>query len=238
MGAGLGTQSGAGTTEVSFDAVVLAGGTARRLDGVSKPDVELAGRRLLDHALAATAGARRVVVVAPASVHVPPGVRRTLEDPPHGGPVAGIAAGLAALDASAPGVAASDVVAPSPDHAGTGPRSGEIGAPWVLVLACDVPFAASAVPRLLDAATTACPSGTAGGGVDGACLRDASGYLQWLVGVYRADALRASLDSLGPRSRGASVRSLLAPLTVASVAAAGDEALDIDTWADLDALDP
>ena len=90
-----------GRAAAAFDAVVLAGGTARRLGGVSKPDVELAGRRLLDHALAATAGARRVVVVAPASVAVPDGVTRTLEDPPHGGPVAGLAAGLAALDALA-----------------------------------------------------------------------------------------------------------------------------------------
>lgn len=224
---------GPGTVEVAFDAVVLAGGTARRLDGVSKPDVEVGGRRLLDHALAATTGARRVVVVAPESVRVPPGVLRTLEDPPHGGPAAGIAAGLAALDAAGG----------APDPAGAVTQPPETGAPWVLVLACDVPFAASAVPRLLDTATSAPgpatgrSTGTAGDAADGACLRDASGYLQWLVGVYRGDALRASLAALGPRSRGASVRALLAPLTVASVAAAGDEALDVDTWADLDALD-
>lgn len=64
-----------------FDAVVLAGGTGRRLDGASKPDLRLAGRRLLDHVLAGTAGARRVVVVAPAEVAVPDGVARTLENP-------------------------------------------------------------------------------------------------------------------------------------------------------------
>ena len=76
------------------DAIVLAGGTGRRLGGVLKPQVTVRGRRLLDHVLDATAQARRVVVVAPETVPVPDGVVRTLEDPPHGGPVAGIAAGL------------------------------------------------------------------------------------------------------------------------------------------------
>ncbi|KAE8763337.1 NTP transferase domain-containing protein [Georgenia thermotolerans] len=192
----------------AFDAIVLAGGTASRLDGVSKPDVELAGRRLLDHTLAATAGAGRVVVVAPESVAVPHGVVRTLEDPPHGGPVAGLAAGLAALDGH--------------------PAGGTGTAPLLLVLSCDVPFVAGAVPRLLAAA---------GEGADGACLRDASGYLQWLVAVYRTDALRGRLDALASGRRGSSVRALVAPLRLAAVAARGKEAADVDTWADLDALD-
>ncbi|WP_448070705.1 molybdenum cofactor guanylyltransferase [Georgenia yuyongxinii] len=192
----------------TFDAIVLAGGTARRLDGVSKPDVELGGRRLLDHALAATEGAGRVAVVAPDTVAVPDGVLRTLEDPPHGGPVAGIAAGLAALDGH--------------------PAGGVAAAPLLLVLSCDVPFAAGAVPRLLAAATTS--------GHDGACLRDSSGYLQWLVGVYRTAALRARLDALGTQLRGSSVRALTSHLTLATVRAQGREAADVDTWPDLDAL--
>lgn len=189
----------------SFDAIVLAGGTASRLDGVSKPDVELAGRRLLDHTLAATAGAGRVVVVAPESVAVPDGVVRTLEDPPHGGPVAGLAAGLAALDGH--------------------PAGGTGTAPLLLVLSCDVPFVAGAVPRLLAAV---------GEGADGACLRDASGYLQWLVAVYRTGALRGRLDA--SERRGSSVRALVAPLRLTAVPARGQEAADVDTWADLDAL--
>lgn len=231
-----------GGAAVAFDAVVLAGGTARRLDGVSKPDVELHGRRLLDHALAATAGASRVVVVAPDSVEVPVGVLRTLEDPPYGGPVAGIAAGLMVLGDAAPAVKPSDTKAPGDTAAArstttTGAAPGGIAAvtapaPWVLVLACDVPFAARAVPRLLAAATNQATASR-----DGACLRDDSGYLQWLVGVYRTDSLQAALAGLGRRARGASVRALVAPLSVASVAATGQEALDVDTWADLDSLD-
>lgn len=199
-------ERGGGTT---FDAVVLAGGTGRRLGGASKPDVLLAGRRLLDHALAATAGAGRVVVVAPEDVAVPPGVVRTLEDPPLGGPVAGVAAGLAALDA-APG------------------RS----APLLLVLACDVPRAASAVPRLLRAAAGDGPGGT---GRDGAALTDATGRPQWLTAVYRTATLRARLRALAPA--GASVRELVSGMDLASVTAAGEEAADVDTWHDLAALE-
>lgn len=105
-----------------LDAVVLAGGAAQRLGGVSKPDVVVAGRSLLDRVLDATAGARDVVVVGPDELSRP-GVRTTREYPPGGGPVAGIEAGLSALP-------------PADDDA------------LVLVLACDVPQAARAVGRL------------------------------------------------------------------------------------------
>ena len=44
-------------------AVVLAGGTAARLDGVDKASVEYAGRTLLEHALDAVVDAAEVVVV-------------------------------------------------------------------------------------------------------------------------------------------------------------------------------
>jgi len=54
---------------------------------------------------------------------VPEGIDRTVEDPPGSGPVAGLAAGLAALAAPP--------------------------APWTLVLAVDQPGAAGVVPELL-----------------------------------------------------------------------------------------
>ena len=106
------------------DAIVLAGGRARRLDGASKPGLMIGDRSLLDRALdaASRAAARTTVVVGPVSV--PPGVLTTIEVPPFGGPVAGIAAGLALLP---------------PD-----------GDSWVLVLASDVPRAAEAVPLLME----------------------------------------------------------------------------------------
>jgi len=76
-------------------AIVLAGGAGRRLGGVDKAGVVLGGRTLLDRALAAVAGASKIVVVGPE--RDVDGVVWTREDPPGGGPVAGLAAGLAAL---------------------------------------------------------------------------------------------------------------------------------------------
>ncbi len=83
-----------------FDVVVLAGGSGRRLGGVDKAGLEVGGRALLDRVLAASAGARRTVVVGPERPTVRP-VTWTREDPSGGGPVAGLAAGLAALATSA-----------------------------------------------------------------------------------------------------------------------------------------
>lgn len=80
--------------------IVQVGGTGARLGGASKPDVVVGGRRLLDIFFAELAGvgfSGRAVVVAPEGVAVPAGAIRTLEDPPHGGPPAGIAAGLEQL---------------------------------------------------------------------------------------------------------------------------------------------
>ena len=69
------------------------------MGGVSKPDLILGGVRLIDRVcgvLMEACGAGCVAVVPP-SVRVPDGVLRTLEDPPSGGPLAGIDAGLRAL---------------------------------------------------------------------------------------------------------------------------------------------
>ena len=48
----------------AYDAVVLAGGAARRLGGVDKPGLGVGGRSLLERVLAACADARTTVVVA------------------------------------------------------------------------------------------------------------------------------------------------------------------------------
>ena len=106
----------------AFDAIVLAGGRGSRLGAPSKPEYVLGGRRLVDVALSAVAAARRIVLVGPGPA--PEGVLLTREDPPFGGPVAGVAAGFAALD----------------DHAA-----------WTVLLACDLPEAEVGVGRLLAA---------------------------------------------------------------------------------------
>lgn len=98
---------------MAFDAVVLAGGRARRLGGADKAELVIGGVRLLDRCLAAVGGAGRIVVVGPKRP-TPQDVTWTREAPVGAGPVAAVAAGLA-----------------------------HVRAPIVVVLAVDLPFLAS-----------------------------------------------------------------------------------------------
>jgi molybdopterin-guanine dinucleotide biosynthesis protein A len=107
---------------IVFDAIVLAGGDAKRLDGADKPGIVIGGSTLLDRVIAAAHGAMRVIVVGPKR-ETAAEVLWTREDPPGGGPVAAIAAGLQLVEES-----------------------------WCLVLAADLPEIAPAVPLLLTAA--------------------------------------------------------------------------------------
>jgi molybdopterin-guanine dinucleotide biosynthesis protein A len=77
-------------------AVILTGGTGVRLGGADKASIEVAGQTLLEHALAATAVADEVVVVGPQLPTTRP-ASWTREEPPGGGPAAGLLAGLDAL---------------------------------------------------------------------------------------------------------------------------------------------
>ena len=197
----------------TFDAIVLAGGAAERLGGVSKPDVEIGGRRLLDNALVAVSDAREIVVVG--DVEVPEGVHRTLEDPPRGGPVAGLAAGLETLAGLG-----SDV------------RGGEDASEWTVVLACDLADPLPGVGRLIAAWSHALGREEIDTDEhDGWCLTDASGRPQWLIGIHRTSALRDALARLGtPRDR--SMRALFEASTLVTVPGSQDDIADIDTWAD------
>ena len=116
-----------------MDVLILAGGEARRLDGADKPMVEIGGWTLLDRVIEAcveavhaarsrgtdageiaSAHATRdsspdsVIVIGPKrpTRHVVTWVR---EDPPGGGPVAAIAAGLAVCRTPDVGVFAADL---------------------------------------------------------------------------------------------------------------------------------
>jgi molybdopterin-guanine dinucleotide biosynthesis protein A len=73
-------------------AVVLTGGTARRLHGLDKAGIEIDGVTLLERALHATLAAAEVVVVGDEVPTTRP-VTWAREDPPGGGPAAGLLAG-------------------------------------------------------------------------------------------------------------------------------------------------
>ncbi|MGY2081080.1 molybdenum cofactor guanylyltransferase [Modestobacter sp. SYSU DS0657] len=90
-----------------YAAVVLAGGRASRLGGQPKPQLDVGGRTMLDAVLAAVADARPRVVVGPPQ-DVPAGAVLVREEPPGGGPVPALAAGLAAVP---PGVGVVAVLA-------------------------------------------------------------------------------------------------------------------------------
>lgn len=90
------------------DAIVLAGGAGRRLGGVDKATLRVGEQSLLDRALAAVADARTIVVVGP-DRSVPEDVTVVCEDPPGGGPVAAIEAGLALVTSAVVVVLACDM---------------------------------------------------------------------------------------------------------------------------------
>jgi molybdopterin-guanine dinucleotide biosynthesis protein A len=149
-----------------YAAIVLAGGAGRRLGGVDKAAIDIDGSTLLDRALAAVNQADRIVVVGPTRP-LSDGVVATQEQPPGGGPVAAVAAGLVAMSEF-------------------GDNQPEI----VVVLACDMPFVdAGAVERLVDAARSRRG--------DGAAFVDADGRRQHLAAVYRTIAWRTALDEIG-----------------------------------------
>jgi molybdopterin-guanine dinucleotide biosynthesis protein A len=86
------------TSPPRLAAVILSGGSGVRLGGVEKASIEVHGRTLLEHAIAATQAADQVVVVGPRVPTSRP-VTWTREEPPGGGPAAGLLAGLDALAA-------------------------------------------------------------------------------------------------------------------------------------------
>ncbi|MFC9651476.1 MULTISPECIES: NTP transferase domain-containing protein [unclassified Streptomyces] len=92
----------------AYDAIVLAGGAAKRLGGADKPGVRVGGRSLLDRVLAACEGAARTVVVGSRRPTVRP-VRWAREDPPGGGPVAALDAGVRCAEADTVLVLSADL---------------------------------------------------------------------------------------------------------------------------------
>jgi molybdopterin-guanine dinucleotide biosynthesis protein A len=154
------------------------------------------GRSLIGSVVEAGAGAERVVVVGPARPGLD-GVVFVSEEPAGAGPVAAVRRGLA-----------------------------EVTAPWVAVLAADLPFLRAGHVRALLRA--------AGRGA-GAVLADEVGRAQWLAGCWRTAALRAALAGYA----GNSLRGVLGPLEPVLIRlepAPGEPPpwLDCDTPADVE----
>ena len=91
-----------------YTAVVLAGGKAARLGGQAKPQLEVGGRTMLAAVLAAVADAEQRIVVGPPQP-LPTDVRQVREQPPGGGPVAALRAGLAEVDTEVVALLACDL---------------------------------------------------------------------------------------------------------------------------------
>ncbi|MEU7043754.1 NTP transferase domain-containing protein [Streptomyces varsoviensis] len=199
-----------------YDAVVLAGGAARRLGGADKPSVRVGGRTLLNRVLAACADAGSIVVVGPERPTATK-VTWTREEPYGGGPVAALAAGLR-----------------------------HVRADTVLVLSADLPFLdKEAVRTLLTALDTPHAPGAAGNGGggeagasgDGVMVVDSGGQDHPLVAVYRTEALREGLERLGGEHGalgGLSLRRLTAGLSLTRLPHS-TASLDCDTWEDITA---
>jgi molybdopterin-guanine dinucleotide biosynthesis protein A len=190
-----------------LDAVILMGGRAERLGGAAKGDLRVEGRTLLERVVAAADVARDRVVVGEAGASVlPDDVRVLREEPPFGGPAAAVAAGVRAIGGDADAV---------------------------LLLAGDQPFVAAAIEPLLAGFARATAAGA-----DGVRAVDADGRAQHLTCIVRRAALEAAIGAASADGSidGVSMRRLLEPLRLVDVAVPDDATIDVDTWADADAV--
>jgi molybdopterin-guanine dinucleotide biosynthesis protein A len=85
-------------TAGGYGAIIVAGGAARRFGGVDKAVLPVGGVPMIQRVLAAVSDATVTVVVGPRRTGVPPDVIVVREQPPGGGPVAGLAAALEAAE--------------------------------------------------------------------------------------------------------------------------------------------
>lgn len=201
-----------------IDALILAGGRSSRLGSVAKARLRYRNQTLLERTVAAVDGLRNTVVVGDITEQsLPPRLLVTREDPPFGGPAAGIGAGLARLAAADP-----------------------IASDYTLVLACDMPNIGAAVPLLLSGLGSddgALDDATDSENRDGLIATDSQHRLQPLAAAYRTmrllDAVTRQQDS-GSLS-GLSVFQLIRGLGLREITVPDEATSDVDTWADADA---
>lgn len=180
-----------------WTAIVLAGGRGSRL-GSDKAQARLGERRLVDRVLGGLPGSVPVIVVGPDPGPLGRAALVVRESPPFTGPAAALAAAL--------------------PHVST---------PLVGLLAVDMPFAAPALARLVEALVDG-PTDAVG-----AVAVDDTGQRQWLCASYRVATIRAALDGLDVIA-GASVRQLLDGQRLVQIPVSATQGLDVDTPADLE----
>ena len=187
-------------------AIVVGGGGGERLGGVSKPDLTLGGVRLIDRVCGVLTEACAVgcVAVVPPSVRVPDGVARTLEDPPGGGPLAGIDAGLRALGVG------DDVL--------------------VVVVSVDAPGVGAFLPALLEPASR---EGVEGRIVRGGDPEPFDQYLMGVYRAASLRRAIDEAVAVYGSVRGVGVRRVLRALDVERVSVSADACRDIDTPEDV-----
>ena len=187
-------------------AIVVGGGGGERLGGVSKPDLTLGGVRLIDRVcgVLTEACAAGCVAVVPPSVRVPDGVARTLEDPPGGGPLAGIDAGLRALGVG------DDVL--------------------VVVVSVDAPGVGAFLPALLEPALR---EGVEGRIVRGGDPEPFDQYLMGVYRAASLRRAIDEAVAVYGSVRGVGVRRVLRALDVERVSVGADVCRDIDTPEDV-----
>ena len=235
---GRGAYRGGVTIGGEYDAIILAGGQARRLGGVDKPGLSVGARAMIESVVLAASGARTVIVVGPERPL--PGAREN-----HGkvGPRRETRQGAGSpsedrQEAAPRPEGRARIVFAREDPPGSGPvpalRAGlcEVTAPRVVLLAGDLPYLrAGHVAELLHASSQVAGAGGGGGDVDGGAVAvDDGGREQWLLSLWPAETLRRTLDGYAGRS----LRGLLGPLVRARVALPGRPWFDCDTMDDLE----
>lgn len=191
-----------------MDALVLAGGRSSRLGSVPKAGLVYQEQSLLERTVVAVSDARAVVVVGPELPAALAGrVQLAREDPPFGGPAAGIGAGLTALAGRIP---ASDYTA---------------------VLACDMPNIATALRHLVAALDDPAPTD----GVIATDGRGRLQPLAAVYRTARLQAALEPFRRSGALD-GLSAFQLVSGLRLTPVAVPAGATDDIDTWADANAF--
>jgi molybdopterin-guanine dinucleotide biosynthesis protein A len=152
----------------------------------------------MDHLLDDLPAAWSVVCVGKERVTTRP-VGWCRESPVGGGPVAGIAAGL--------------------DYLGRHGQPRLLHPEICVVVGGDMPFAAAALPGLVDALK-------AQPGLDAVLATDPDGRTQPLLAAYRVAALRAALP---PEARGARLMAVVDALLTGTLVCEAPATLDVDT---------